>query len=125
MSYTNAALKTGGTDGKPVGSLQWWPDIPDAVNDNAAVPNTFALEQNYPNPFNPTTKINYSVPNSGFVTLKVFNILGQEVATLFSGQLHPGKYVATFDGSNFASGVYIYRLDAGGNSISKKLMLLK
>ncbi len=125
LSYTNSTLEHGGTDGKPVGSLQWWPNIVNDVKDNEVVPNTFVLEQNYPNPFNPSTKINYSVPNSGFVTLKVYNTLGQEIATLFSGQLKPGNYVATFDGSKFASGVYIYSLDAGGTSISKKLVLLK
>jgi len=95
------------------------------VAETETKPNQFALEQNYPNPFNPSTKINYSVPNSGFVTLKVYNILGQEVTTLFSGQLHAGNYDATFDGSQFAGGVYIYRLEAGKTSISKKLVLLK
>ena len=116
-------MQTGGTDGKQVGSLQWWGVIVGVANEQTVVPNAFALEQNYPNPFNPSTKINYSVPNSGFVTLKVYNTLGQEVATLFSGQLQTGKYTATFDGSKLASGVYIYTLNAGGNSISKKLVL--
>ncbi len=124
LSYTNAALENAGTDGKPIGSLQWWP-VSDGVRSETVNPNAFVLKQNYPNPFNPTTKINYSVPYRGFVTLKVYNILGQEVTTLFSGQLKPGNYVATFDGSKFASGVYIYRLEARGTSISKKLILLK
>ena len=125
LSYSNATLKTGGTDGLPVGSLQWWPNINGVDDPGTAFPNAFVLEQNYPNPFNPSTKINYSVPNSGFVTLKVYNILGQEVATIFSGQLHAGNYVATFDGSKLAGGVYIYRLEAERTSISKKLILLK
>jgi hypothetical protein len=125
LSYTNTTLKQGGTDGKPVGSLQWWSNIVDVKNKKTTVPNVFVLEQNFPNPFNPTTKISYSVPKSGFVSIKIYNMLGQEVATLVSGQIQPGNYVATFDGRKFASGVYIYRLEAGSTSITKKLVLLK
>ena len=91
----------------------------------AKVPTHFSLSQNYPNPFNPTTQINYSVPKNGFVTLKVYDILGQEVATLFSGVQHAGNYTATFDGGKFASGVYFCRLMAGNVSFTKKLMLMK
>ncbi len=90
-----------------------------------SAPNTFALSQNYPNPFNPTTQINYSVSQSGYVTLKVYNTLGQEVATLFSGTQHPGNYVATFDGSRFASGLYFYRLQADKAFLTKKMLLMK
>ena len=89
------------------------------------VPGNFELSQNYPNPFNPTTIISYSVPQNGFVTLKVYNILGQEVTTLVQGQQPAGNYIATFNASKFASGVYLYRLEIGGNSITKKLVLLK
>ncbi|HUI28795.1 MAG TPA: T9SS type A sorting domain-containing protein [Candidatus Acidoferrales bacterium] len=88
-------------------------------------PTQFVLSQNYPNPFNPTTRIEYTVPQNSLVTLKVYNILGQEVATLFSGLKAPGTYSAIFDGSRFASGVYSYRLQAGSNQITKKLVLLK
>ncbi len=89
------------------------------------VPGKFDLSQNYPNPFNPTTTINYSVPQSGGVTLKVYNLLGQEVATLFSGLQQAGNHVAVFDASRLASGVYFYRLEAGNNSMTKKLLLMK
>ena len=89
------------------------------------LPGEFKLEQNYPNPFNPTTQINYSVPKNGFVTLKVYDILGQEVTTLFSGVQHVGNYVATFDGSKLASGVYFYKLLSENISITKKLLLMK
>jgi len=89
------------------------------------LPSKMALSQNYPNPFNPTTNIKYSVPQSGFVTLKVYNILGQEVATLLQKQQRAGNYIATFDASKLASGVYLYRLEIGGTSITKKLVLLK
>jgi hypothetical protein len=102
------------------------PDIVTGVNENrASLPTYYSLKQNYPNPFNPTTQIEYGVPKNGLVTLKVYNVLGQEVATLFSGQLTAGTHYATFDGSKLASGVYFYRLDAGQTSITKKLMLLK
>jgi Secretion system C-terminal sorting domain len=95
-------------------------------NPNAVkVPTKYDLSQNYPNPFNPTTQINFSVPKNSFVTLKVYNVLGQEVATLFSGMQKAGNYVATFDANRFASGVYFYRLQAGTFSSVKKMMLLK
>jgi hypothetical protein len=92
------------------------------------MPNNYTLSQNYPNPFNPTTKIDYTVPASkrgDFVTLKVYNVLGQEVATLVSGVQPAGKHSVTFDGSRLASGVYFYRLQAGNVSITRKLLLLK
>ncbi len=89
------------------------------------VPSGFSLTQNYPNPFNPTTSINYSIPKNSFVTLKIYNVLGQEVATLFSGQQHAGNYSATFNASRLASGAYFYRLHAGSFSSVKKMVLMK
>ncbi len=95
-------------------------------NPNAVtLPSTYTLSQNYPNPFNPTTQIDYSVPKNSFVSLKVYNVLGQEVATLFSGMQKAGNYVATFEASRFASGVYFYRLESASFSSVKKMMLLK
>ncbi len=95
-------------------------------NPNAIkVPTSFELSQNYPNPFNPTTQINYSVPRNSFVTLKVYNVLGQEVATLFSGMQKAGNYIATFEAGRYASGVYFYRLQSGSFSSVKKMMLMK
>lgn len=88
-------------------------------------PDQFSLSQNYPNPFNPTTHINYAVQQAGDVTLKVLNLLGEEVATIYAGYHQPGNYSATFDGSGFASGVYLYRLSAGSFVDTKKLILLK
>jgi hypothetical protein len=92
---------------------------------NAPPPETFELNQNYPNPFNPTTTIGYSVPQLGFISLKVYNVLGQEVATLFSGMQRPGNYTALFDAGRLASGVYFYRLQAGNIQITKKLVVMK
>lgn len=93
-------------------------------NDNS-VPSNFELSQNYPNPFNPTTNINFSIPNSGLTTLKVYNILGQEVATLLNKQMAAGSYTVDFDASNLSSGMYIYSIQSGDVEISKKMMLLK
>ncbi|MEJ2055057.1 MAG: T9SS type A sorting domain-containing protein, partial [Calditrichaceae bacterium] len=85
----------------------------------------FELHQNYPNPFNPVTKIKYSVPQNSYVTLKVYNILGQEVATLFEGVRNPGNYTAYFRAEGLSSGVYLYQLKSESYSETKKLMILK
>jgi hypothetical protein len=90
-----------------------------------AAPSQYTLSQNYPNPFNPSTKIDYSVPKNSFVTLKVYNVLGQEVATLFSGTQEAGNYAAKFDAGKFGSGIYFYRLQAGATTITKKMLLMK
>ncbi len=89
------------------------------------IPKEFALLQNYPNPFNPATKIRYDVPKETKVVLKIYDVLGAEVTTLINQNMRPGRYTAEWNAGNFASGVYIYRMDADGFSSSKKLMLLK
>jgi hypothetical protein len=89
------------------------------------LPSNFTLSQNYPNPFNPVTQIKYSVPQTGQISLKVYNDLGQEVATLFDGVQQAGNYVAIFDGTKLAGGIYFYRLQAQNVSITKKLVLMK
>ena len=86
---------------------------------------TIALEQNYPNPFNPSTKIRYQVANDGFVNLKVFNSMGEEVVALVNSYQLAGSYEVKFDGSDFAGGVYFYSLSAGSFSEMKKFVLLK
>ena len=93
--------------------------------DGDAIPNSFSLTQNYPNPFNPTTVINFTIPKASNVTLSVYNMLGQEVATLVNEQKPAGVYKATFDASQLASGVYVYTLKAGNFIASKKMMLMK
>ena len=92
---------------------------------SSVVPASFSLLQNYPNPFNPTTKIEYSIAKAGYVSLKIYNILGQVVATLGNQYQNAGTYTATFDGSKLASGIYFYRLNAGSFSAVKKMLLLK
>jgi hypothetical protein len=90
------------------------------------VPKAFILDQNYPNPFNPTTTIQYHVSTTDIVRLKVFNNLGQEVATLVNKEQTPGTYTATWDASNAASGAYFYRLEVGSSVLPiKKAMLIK
>ena len=83
------------------------------------------LFQNYPNPFNPATIINYQLPKASFVTLKVFDLLGKEVKTLVNEFQESGRYNVTFNANNLASGVYIYRIQAGNFIASKKLILMR
>lgn len=94
---------------------------------------SFSLAQNYPNPFNPTTAISYQLPAlSGvegsavsFVTLKVFDVLGREVATLVNEKLSPGLHKTVWNAANFPSGVYFYRLQTDGKGLTRKLLLVK
>lgn len=98
----------------------------DSVNTgNGKVPANYMLEQNYPNPFNPTTTIGYQLSAVSQVTLKVYDVLGREVTTLVSRKENAGSYTVRFDGSRLSSGVYFYRLTAGGFTNVKKLMLVK
>jgi hypothetical protein len=87
--------------------------------------NDYVLHQNYPNPFNPTTTIEFSIPKSEFVTLKVYNILGEEVATLVSEKLTAGKYKYDWDAGRLASGVYLYRIQVGDFVEAKKMILMR
>lgn len=89
------------------------------------VPEEFQLQQNYPNPFNPTTTIEFALPKQSNVTLKLFDILGREVATLVDAELESGVHKINFDGQDLASGIYFYRIHADGFLKTKKLMLLK
>jgi hypothetical protein len=95
------------------------------IEDLAGIPKEFALEQNYPNPFNPSTTIRYGLPNRSHVTLSVFNTLGQQVAQLVNGEQEAGYHEVRFDASGLASGVYLYRMVAGGFVETRRLMLLR
>ncbi len=148
MAYTNDTLLTAGMGGFPLGDLyHWFPSqyaswqkqetvenqaIMDSLymatavrSSSPEVPRQFSLAQNYPNPFNPTTVISYSVPKRGFVSVEVYNVLGEKIATLVSGVQAPGNHEVDFNGAGLASGVYFYRLDAGSVLLTKKMILLK
>jgi hypothetical protein len=92
---------------------------------NEGLPVVFALEQNYPNPFNPATTIAFHLPASSFVTLKVFNTAGQEIASLVDRQLPAGDHRTEWNASGVPSGIYFYRIQAGIYSETKKLVVLK
>jgi hypothetical protein len=149
LSYTDANLLTGGLNGFPVGDLNWFPTqntlwkaqestelaqiakvlatgkISTAVEKTTGGPQQFQLHQNYPNPFNPTTVISYSLPKAGYVSLKVYNMLGQEVATLVNAYKTAQTYNVEFDASKFASGVYIYTIRYNNQSLTHKMVLMK
>lgn len=95
------------------------------VEATEALPTTYALFQNFPNPFNPTTQIAYDVPQESFVTLKVYNTLGQEIAVLVEARQLPGRHTVSFNGSGLASGLYFYKLTAGEHVSIRKMNLLK
>ncbi len=95
------------------------------ISHNPTIPNTYNLVQNYPNPFNPSTTINYQLPTHSYVTLKVYNLLGQEVETLVSETQPAGTYALRFDASRLSTGMYFYRLQAGQFSSAKKMLLIK
>lgn len=114
----------------PLSATQWnigsWKDYtPTAIDNKTESPNNFELMQNYPNPFNPTTTIKYQIPTSSLVTLKIYNVLGQEVATLVNEMEGTGNYTIKFNADKFASGTYFYRLQAGSLVETKKMLLLK
>jgi len=93
-------------------------------NITSEIPTTFSLEQNYPNPFNPVTNIKYKVQSSKFIKLVVYDILGKELVTLVNEKQSPGTYEASFDGSNFSSGIYFYSLFVDGVRLDTKRMIL-
>ena len=151
LVYTNPVLATAGMGGFPLGDLyRWWPEKYQQwksqeqaendtinkwlhygfnsavyVNEHPAPPGEFRLEQNYPNPFNPTTSITYAVPHVSHVELRVFNILGQEIATLFEGMRQPGVHQVNFSGKGLTSGAYFYRMTADRFVETKRFMIVR
>ncbi|MBK7377995.1 MAG: T9SS type A sorting domain-containing protein [Ignavibacteriales bacterium] len=95
------------------------------ISVNLNIPIEFSLSQNYPNPFNPTTTIDFTLPSDTFVSLKVYDLFGKQTAFLINEQKEAGSYSLQFDGTNLASGNYIYVINAGGKVITKKMTLLK
>jgi|GEM_PF-4016626 len=118
-----------GNDALLMGGYTWTQSdvsAPTGLNEiHSPMSQKFILDQNYPNPFNPTTQIQYSIPQANFVSLKVYNLLGEEMATLISKEQQPGSYEVTFNGNKLSSGVYFYSLKAGSFVQTKKLILMK
>jgi hypothetical protein len=94
-------------------------------SNNSEIPSSFELEQNYPNPFNPSTTISYSAPELSFGTLKVYDVLGNEIATLVNEEIPVGSYDVGFNAINLPSGVYFYKIQAGDFVETKKMILMK
>ncbi len=148
LSYDDADLLTAGLGNFPIGDLGWFPtqyaawkaqeaaeyaaiqNLVDVGGPDVGVaatehPRGFQLQQNYPNPFNPSTDISYTITKAGNVTLKVYNMLGQDVATLVNGYQAANTYNVNFNASGLSSGVYFYKLSAGSNEMIKKMVLMK
>ncbi|MRR37883.1 T9SS type A sorting domain-containing protein [bacterium] len=111
------------------GEIYWEDTFADAVTgveeDDTPLPKAVVLDQNYPNPFNPSTTITYALPTSSDVRLSVFDMLGREVSVLVNERRDAGVHEVAFDGSGLSSGVYLYRLQAGGFVRTRKLVLLQ
>ena len=133
LAYDDADLLDRGTDGFPVGDLNWfpikkaeWEDLKTNIHRSTKnLPRHAQLWQNYPNPFNPVTIISWQLTVSSHVELSIYNILGQKVATLVDKKQSAGHHQIKWDASGLASGVYFYHLSANGREISKKMLLLK
>lgn len=95
------------------------------INYTNEIPDRYSLRQNYPNPFNPSTKLKYSLPENGFVSLKIYDMAGKEVMTLINGEQKAGTYELQFNGSNLTSGVYLYKLETESFTQTKKMTLVK
>ncbi len=116
QEFKSRYIEAGGTDQI---------SITDVKEDHSSIPNDFSLEQNYPNPFNPSTIIRFEIPKTQKVQLKVYDVLGKEIKTLYDEIANPGVITVNFDGSGLASGLYIYRLKTEEFTASKKMLLLK
>lgn len=122
MQFINQNL---GYAGGGLGSFFRYGPTTNILGNENNTPSDFVLTQNYPNPFNPSTTIEYSVPHNSFVSIKVYDVMGKEIAVLVNGQKTTGNYIVQFDGSNINSGIYFYTLEANGHKETKKMLLIK
>jgi hypothetical protein len=120
-------LLTFASNGGPIGDPRWGINAPTAIDseDGSMVLKGFTLSQNYPNPFNPTTSVVFNLEKSGVTVLSVYDLLGKKVAELVNGHLSAGEHQIEFNAADFPSGIYIYRLTASGQTLSRKMMLMK
>ena len=114
-----------GVKGDAIGDPRWAENSTAIGDGPEQLANTFALEQNYPNPFNPSTKISFTLDRPGQANLIVYDILGREVAVLLSNAMPAGSFDVTFDATDLNAGIYFYRLQAEGRSVTRKMMLIK
>ncbi|MBP1682890.1 MAG: 5'-Nucleotidase domain protein, partial [Ignavibacteriaceae bacterium] len=123
MNTTSAAFAYVGTNSTNAyfNNQDWTVD----VQVEEGTPENYSLDQNYPNPFNPSTTIKFRIPESSFVSLRVYNVLGKEVATLVSEEMNAGSYEVNFQASNLSSGVYFYKLETGNFVKTNKMILMK
>jgi hypothetical protein len=124
---TTASIYTAGTGGQPIGSLMWWGLTPVGVQTQSSrsIPEEYTLTQNYPNPFNPSTNFTYELSKAGFVSVKVYDLLGREVATLVNEFKPAGSYPATWNAAGFGSGIYFCKMQSGSFTATKKMILMK
>ncbi|MEG8945660.1 T9SS type A sorting domain-containing protein [Rosettibacter firmus] len=135
LVYSNSALMTFGTDGYPVGDLNWFPEkkqlwLTGIKEIDHTIPTDFSISDAYPNPFNPETKINFSIAKQAKVRLTIYNILGQKVRTLINQEMMPGKYAASWDGRDdlgrqVSSGVYLIGFESDSFKAFRKVVLMK
>jgi hypothetical protein len=109
--------------GSPIGGAYRSTQPITDIRNEAEIPQGFVLNQNYPNPFNPSTSLEFRVATFGFVTLKIYDLLGREISTLVSEELQPGSYKKSWDAGSVASGVYYCRLQTGNETQMRKLLL--
>lgn len=132
LRYTNSALMTAGSDGLPLGDLNWFPELkPTGVKPNSKIiPEKFSLSETYPNPFNPETFVKFNIPLATSVKIVVYNLLGQKVKTLFDGELKAGGYNASWNGTDdygnhVSSGIYFMSLESQSYKAIRKMVLMK
>ncbi len=107
-------------------SFRWLMEgVVTGVDNNPAIVYNYSLDQNYPNPFNPSTRITYSIADAGHTSIKIYDIMGREVTTLVNGYQQPGSYTVAFDAASLSSGMYIYKIESGKFTSSKKMIVLK
>jgi hypothetical protein len=121
-----SAIDINGEIGDVELDIELTPDGTTSADDNTVLPDAYELFQNYPNPFNPSTIIEFALPEASLVSLRVYNIIGQEIKTLISNEFRDaGIHQVTFDASKLANGVYLYRIETAGVTITKKMTLMK
>jgi hypothetical protein len=120
-----AAATLIGNDGKVVGDQRWVPDVEGSIEHKVQKPGIFKLSQNYPNPFNPTTTIEYTIPAREMVKVTIYNLVGQEVEQLVNEVKNAGIHKVNWNATNMTTGVYFYRITAGNNVQTKKMLLVK